>query len=791
VSGINSTDTLTADLKNLDVRLCYRMAAFSAKNLLQIYTEKSSPNSLNSSLLLPDESYNLLFYKNVPFDQLTYSSVIVQATANGWAVYGYSATQPYFNILVSQVNGTLGTISAGGFNVRVPLTYTNKVVQVPYGYTFTNRTLVADFLLSYGALLQQQGMLFTQLENSYVIDWNQMVSEFLYWSGQGWADGSIINLNPGATQVIVERPGAIVDSIALQTTENIVLTADRIPFATRNLVVERLDNTFTLRSLTADTINYFHIKFTSYENMVVLDNESIFADLIYYPATGARQNRVRLIGSTTQDWNGQLNAPGFILNQNNIQEWDPLRKYARGEIVLYKNFYYSAVDIVQPAPEFNFNYWTRSDYTKIQQGLLPNLPNKSDQLANTYDVYQANLEFNQDLFAYNLIGFKPREYMVALNLDSTSQVNLYRQFIGTKGTVRAAEIFTFADLGRGVSEYNIYENWALQRGTYGANANKSFYEVRLNEALLTSNPSLIQVTVPGESSLAQQTVYVNDLWAESYRITTPNVLTTSLIKKTDTALPSAGYVNVDDADITVFNINNTASLAAQLNNVNVGTTVWVAKINDYDWGIYRTAQVSAQAIRINSNLNGTAVITFDQAHGLVADNILLLKYFGSGADGVYTVLNVPTINQVTVAFRFLQQDQIVATGTGTVFTLQSQRVAQGSDIITLPYVNNLIPGDRAWIDNNGADLWEVVQKQEVFHTSGQLIATAPVTNSNFGASAKCSIEAFGDPELDSKRYTNQQAYGGPYCQALVDTDLDTNLTSVRIAFLGSFCCSFC
>ena len=745
ISGINSTDTLTADLKNLDVRLCYRMAAFSAKNLLQIYTEKSSPNSLNSSLLLPDESYNLLFYKNVPFDQLTYSSVIVQSTANGWAVYGYSTTQPYFNILVSRVNGTLNTISAGGFDVRVPVTYTNKVVQVPYGYTFTNRTLVADFLLSYGALLQQQGMLFTQLENSYVIDWNQMVSEFLYWSGQGWADGSIINLNPGATQVIVERPGAIVDSIALQTTENIVLTADRTPFNTRNLVVERLDNTFTLKSLNADTINYFHLKFTSYENMVVLDNQSIFADLIYYPATGARQNRVKLIGSTTQDWNGQLNAPGFILNQNNVQEWNPLRKYARGEIVLYKNFYYSAVDIVQPAPEFNFNYWTRSDYTLIQQGLLPNLSNKSDQLANSYDVYEANLELNQDLFAYNLIGFKPREYMVALNLDSTSQVNLYRQFIGTKGTIKAAEIFTFADLGRGVSEYNIYENWALQRGTYGANANKSFYEVRLNEASLTSNPSLIQVTIPGESSLAQQTVYVDDLWAESYKITTPDILTTTLIKKTDTALPSAGYVNVDDVDITVFNISNTASLAAQLNNVNVGTIIWVAKINDYDWGIYRTAQIPAQVTQINSNLNGTAVVTFNQAHGLVADNILLLKYFGSGADGVYTVLNVPGINRVTIAFSFLQPDQIVAAGTGTAFTLQSQRVSQGSDIITLPYANDLIPGDRAWIDNNGAGLWEVVQKQEVFHTSGQLIATSPVTNSKFGASvaqARDNVFAF-------------------------------------------------
>ena len=303
--------------------------------------------------------------------------------------------------------------------------------------------------------------------------------------------------------------------------------------------------------------------------MVVLDNQSIFADLIYRPTTGARQNRIKITGSITQDWNGQLNAPGFILNQNNVKQWEPLRKYARGEIVLYKNFYYSAVDIVQPKAKFDFNDWTRSDYTLIQQGLLPNLPNKSDQLANSYNVFQANLELNQDLFSYNLIGFKPREYMVALNLDSTSQVNLYRQFLGTKGTVRAAEIFTFADLGRGVNEYQIYENWAVQRGVYGANANRSFYEMRLNEALLTSNPSTVQVVMPGESSLADQTVLLSNLWNQSYKITSPDILTTTLVKKTDTVLPSAGYVNVDDVDITVFNIDNTASLAGKIGRAHV------------------------------------------------------------------------------------------------------------------------------------------------------------------------------------------------------------------------------
>ena len=752
-TGINSTDALTADLKNLDVRLCYRMASFSGKNLLGIYTEKSSPNSLNSSLLLPDNSYNLLFYKNVPFAQLTYSSVIVQSTSNGWAVYGYSFNQQYFNILQSLVNGNLATVSAGGSSVRVPVNYSNDVVQIPYGYVFTNRTLMVDFLLSYGALLQQQGLVFDTIENGYVLNWGQMASEFLYWSNQGWNTGSIINLNPGATKLIVERAGAIVDSIAVQTVENMVLDANRTPFNARDLVIERLDNTFTVTSLTNDTINFLNIKFTNYENMIVLDNTSIFADLIYDPITGARQSRVRLVGWTTTDWNGQLNAQGFILNQDNIMPWNPLKKYSRGEIVEWKNTYYSAVDIVQPSSEFDINQWTVSDYTLIQQGLLPNLANKSDQLANTYNTYTANLELNQDLFAYALIGWKPRQYMVNLNLDSTSQVQLYQQFLGTKGTLRAAEIFSFADLGRGLAQYDIYENWAVLRGTYGANANRSFYELQLNEALLTANPSTIQVVLPTESSLADQTVLLSKLWKSSFKLPSPDILTTTTIPVTDTALPSAGYVNFDDVDITVFDITNTASLDANIDSIGLGTVIWVAKINNYDWGIFRTGQLPGYLDSVTTNLDGTSVFTFTQSHGITAGTLFIVRFFSDEVDGVYEVLNVPNPNQMVVLFSFLNTSQITATGSGIGFVLQTQRVSQASDVITLPYVNSLIPGNKVWVDNNGAGLWQVLEKQDVFTSSAEIKAATPISNSQFGQSVAQSKDnlyaVIGSPALNS------------------------------------------
>ena len=149
----NSTDSLTTDLANLDVRLCYRFASFVAQQNLQMTLEKGAPQSQNDSMLIPPESYNLILYKNQPFNDITYSALIVEQVEDGYAVFGYSTIDPYFNILASMPNGALQTVSGGGAEVRVPKQYTQNVVQIPYGYTFNNRTMVVDFILSYGAYL--------------------------------------------------------------------------------------------------------------------------------------------------------------------------------------------------------------------------------------------------------------------------------------------------------------------------------------------------------------------------------------------------------------------------------------------------------------------------------------------------------------------------------------------------------------------------------------------------------------------------------------------------------------
>ena len=739
-TGLDSTEQLQADLANLDVRLCYRMASFSDKQYIKLLTEKSTPESTNTGFTIPDDSYQLLLYKNQPFAQTTYSSVIIQKADTGYQVFGYSTLAPYFTAYVTGPTGRPETISAGGETVRISTVFTNRTVQVPYSTIFSTTAQVCEFLLGYGRWLESQGFTFDTVANGYQLNWQQMAVEFLYWAGQGWDDNTLIALNPLAQRLQVTRPQSVVDSLAVQTIDNVLLDQNRRELPTRNLNIVRLANQLTIEPLVDQSLSFVDLNFTSFEHMIVLNNRSEFGDLIYDPTTGARQFRLTLVASNTTEWNGSVDAQGFILNQNNVEDWTGLRTYAKGEVVRYKGSYWSAAKIVQPSARFNYNDWLQSDYEQMEQGLLPNLANKAQQLETSYDVNDANLDSEQDLFSYGLIGFRPRQYLAALNLDDVSQVNVYRQFLGSKGTILSAENLRSARLSKEQADYDIYENWAVQRGVYGANANRSFFELRLNRALLNANPSTIQVINPNQQSPADQSIQLGSVWRESYKLTSTDILPVTTDTPTDVGLPTAGYVNLEDADITVFDINDPASLAANINQISVGSTIWVAKVNDHDWNIYRAEAVPGTIQHLCDNLDGTSLVIFSQQHGLAQGDKLIIRFFDSEVDGVYTVLTVTNLTTVTIAFQFPPGGRTQIDGTGVGFTLKTMRVAQFSDVIDLPYANQLIPGARVWVDNNGSGLWAVYEKQDIFSAVTELSPQIQDATENYGSSVALAID---------------------------------------------------
>ena len=105
-------------------------------------------------------------------------------------------------------------------------------------------------------------MVFDGVQNGYVLNWPQMAQEFLYWSQQGWAPGTIINLNPGASKITVYKPGAVVAAVTSLTPENQLTDQNKQSIKSRDLIIQRYGDSFTISSATNQTISYLDLKFT-------------------------------------------------------------------------------------------------------------------------------------------------------------------------------------------------------------------------------------------------------------------------------------------------------------------------------------------------------------------------------------------------------------------------------------------------------------------------------------------------------------------------------------------------
>lgn len=712
--GVDATTNITTLLNNLDVRLVYRLAGYSDKTLLQFYVEKGSPNSNNATLLIPNESYSVLLYDNQPFDQIMFSGVVIQKNQGYWTVYGNSQTFAYFKTLKPINNGTYGSVDVLGTTVKYAKNYTDQVVLVPYGTKFYSTQGVVQFLMSYGAELESQGMLFNEVEQGIEVTWAQMAAEFLYWSMSGWEVGSLITLNPSATAINIDRPSAIVQPLTVQQT-NFILNQNLYPIQLNDLCVERDDTLFHAHTLNqGDSMSYAQFNVSNFEHGIVFDNVTLFNDIIYNLTTGLRQNRIYARGVKTADWNGTVNAWGFILNQDNVLEWNGNLKYTKGVIVQYKNKYWTALKVIEPSATFNEQDWKLVNYNDIQKGMLSNASTRAYESTLYYDVYQANLEQDADLLAFSLIGYRPRDYLALVDLTDSTQVQVYQNLIKNKGTRNAVDAFQGATFPQGSISYDFYENWSILTKQYGGVLNENFVDFRINQTNLMGNPSIVSLTNGVYTVGSDQEVPLYNLFNYNTPPASPNVLSTLDTTVNSQLYPSAGYINVNDVKMSSYFFSGLPSAVdstgavVPINNFYVGEYFWLANFKN-KWDVFRWTNIG-QVIQVRNNTNGTATITFSSPHSLNKLDPMAIINFAQNVDGYYIVADVLNLYEVVINLSALNANQNSIQGRGLAFGFVSQRVASPAGIIPLASAENEFIKNTVWVDENTDGNWAVYRK---------------------------------------------------------------------------------
>lgn len=757
--GVNPQTTLFNDVTQMSIQLTYKMAGFSDQTYITPILEQSSPGSSSAGILVPVDNFSIPLIKSSPLATATYSAVIVEITGSGYSVSGYDFASPYFNIIPSNPTSNVSTITQTGVSVSIYQDYIPTVTPIAYGTTFTTKQQVVDFLVSYQRYLNALGFVFQQVADSLnqQQDWILSANEFLVWSQQGWSNGSAIVLSPGGTQLQVTFTNAVVDSIQnISTGSRVLDTNFKVIDSTRYTVLRdssggsNVAGFFQINTVDNTTIALLSVNLVQWEHVIVFDNITTFNDIIYQPETDERQYRIKLSGYKTGNWNGAINPPGFFINQNNVQEWQANATYKINELVQYKGVYYVAKKTVYPNPTFNYNYWEQIDYSVIKTGLIPNFTNTSTQYKNFYNVDYVNFNQQTDEFAKGLIGFRQRDYLSELNVESSSQLKFYQGFIAQKGTSTSIDAFTRAKFNNLDSSLDFFEEWALRVGTYGATNTSSAVEIQLDNSTFTGNPQIIvfantDLVTQQNTNISSNEVAIpilNITPQELYKIPAgwdSDPFVTGIAANIDKQIETAGYIRTDDIDASVFDITNIENIGDIIPNIGSGYHIWTAKDYNNTWNVFRVTETNLHVINISNALDSLVQLEFDGYHSLNAGDIIAIKNFSPGFDGFYQVNSVVDLENVLVIFTGDLSQFIQVQGDGLLFKLNSVRFPTAADVSNFTPINGWLDNDLVWIDNyETPGQWSVLQKESTYTYDALIARSASTASGAFGTSIAVS-----------------------------------------------------
>ena len=210
---------------------------------------------------------------------------------------GYSTTKPYFNFNYPVKTTTANAVSIQGSTVVEQYTSYQETTQtIPYGHVFDTIQDVADFLFGYGHWLESQGFKFDKFSNELkeTLNWQNAVREFLFWTTQEWAPGSAITVSPAADGFELDTNNSIVGKLRNLSGDYSLLDAGGRKIDIREISTKRIGKTFEL-GIKSDTVGLYNIALNTVqkEHILLFDNSTVFADIIYDPFTGFRQQRLK------------------------------------------------------------------------------------------------------------------------------------------------------------------------------------------------------------------------------------------------------------------------------------------------------------------------------------------------------------------------------------------------------------------------------------------------------------------------------------------------------------------
>jgi len=683
-----------------------------------------------------------------------------------------SSTQPSYDLL--QKLPELPII--GGRNANLRSLFTKNTQILNYGTILSSIQEVVDFLQGYGEYLKDQGFEFDEFNQNLktVTNWETSIREFLFWTTQNWSSGAdqyvewdtntyyqegqvvyyegefyrsvkehttknffdinaynklddistdgaaAISLSPAALKINLKLTYSIVDDLKETSNTYEIFSADGVKYDPKELNYVRYDDKFSLYPKNDLGIYGAGIYLVQKEHVLVIDNTSQFNDVIYNLETGYRQEKIKVAGYKTINWNGSFDAPGFIYDQATIKEWTPWTDYSLGDIVKYKEYYYSAGSTIPGSENFDNNQWIRLE-EKPESKLLPNWDYKALQFTDFYDLDSDNFDINQQRVAQHLIGYQKRQYLENIIKNDVSEFKFYQGMITEKGSVNSLNKLFDVLSATDQDSIDFIEEWAVRVGEYGASDAFEEVEFVLDESKFKIEPQAFELVPTINNELTDYIIrqtkndiylkpksYSDDIWPvnQNYR----------------PFLKTPGFVRLDQVKYAVDKKDDI--LALDITTLESGDYIWCAfesKINDFrdDWSTYRLNYLDLTVKNVEST-NTLLTITFNINPKLVVGDIVGFK----SSQNFNKFLKVSQVNNKTIQIQGPIKD--IQTADLNLAAIRVYKIAkyrfENIDSIDVPkYLNKITDtwsyGEIVWFNNQGNQvIWQnlpVYDKKEI------------------------------------------------------------------------------
>ena len=659
------------EVKLIKNQLGFKVGGFTEKSKLKLLLDSRTPYN-EGNVFVPEENYKVFLNTSAPLDKINYSGIVVEKANAGFIVRGYNFDRPYFNyysyiekssdpvVVVGGVSENFsewrankryfkGTIiNIGDDYYRATDTFTtgdvfdtnnlaklpevpitggkrgvirklfkdNEIKRLNYGSILRTSQEVVDFILGYGEYLKDIGFEFEDFnqQQNTINNWIQASKEFLFWTTQNWAEGTAITLSPSAEFIKYKTEYATVDNLFNPFYDyGLVLNADGRQIAVEFNHVEREDNEFGFR-LTGTEEGMYHISLpiVQKEHVVLLDNKTSFNDILYQPSTGYKQDRIKVVGYRTDEWDGTLNAPGFVYDDAKVVAWESWKDYTIGSIVKYKEFYYIAINSVAGSENFNSNDWQIINDAP-ENRLMTNFDYRISQFADYYDLDSDNFDTEQQKLAQHLIGYQSRKYLANIINDDVAQYKFYQGMIADKGTRNAIDKLFDALNSADKDSLDFYEDWAIEVGRYGATNKVTEIEVVLDEDQYRQEPQVVELTteLPIDSNtdlIYRQLPHQIYEKPDNYD---SKPFPTKLIEQE--YVRTAGYVEDEEVAFRLTRKSDLNRLTSS--RLKLDDYVWIVNDEDRNWSVL---QLTETPFRIDGIYEVSASVPETQAPAVVS-----------------------------------------------------------------------------------------------------------------------------------------------------------------------------